>query len=389
MEEKKGVKNYGIILSILIYALVYFLVIVKQIPNYAAIINGLFICVVTFVGYLLYGFQKYSLNEIRKKINKEVIISLVVYFTIINILGIFTGFLKNSYSLEIISILKHTIIPLVSVVALEFFRYMYVTSNKDSIPKVMLGTIAIMLLDVAISYYNFGSSLVAIFVFLSVTVLPIIFKNAVLSYLTYHVGYHAGLLYVIPLAIYKYFVPVLPDLGNYLTCIVNITLPSMIFIYASRMINDFLNEKENKLNIFRIMLLDIPLVFIFTVFVGLISGYFSYHLIGVNTSAISPRVERGDAAMIFKDYKYEDIKKGDVIAYKGDHDYIIDVIADKKRDGEKVTLYIKTEINEGEEDTLREITEDEIVGIYKFRIRKIAYPTIWFREFIRGDANEG
>ena len=389
MEEKKGVKNYGIILGILVYALFYFLLIARQIPNYAAIINGIFICIVTFAAYILYGFQKYSLNDIRKKTIKEVGIALIVYFTIINILGVFTGYLKNSYSLEIIPIIKHTIVPLISVVALELFRYMYVSSNKDSIPRVLFGTLAIIVLDVTISYYNFGSSLVDLFVFLSVIVLPIIFKNAVLSYLSYHVGYHTGLLYVIPLALYKYFVPVIPDLGNYLTCIVNITLPSMIFIYASRMINDYLNEKENKLNILRIMLLDIPLVFIFTIFVGLISGYFSYHLIGVNTSAISPRVERGDAAMIFKDYKYEDIKKGDVIAYKGEHDYIIDVIADKKKDGDKVTLYIKTEINEGEDDTLREITDEEIVGIYKFRIRKIAYPTIWFREFIRGDANEG
>lgn len=388
MSEKRSVKNYGLILGIIIYVAIYFLIIVRQIPNYAAIINGLFICVVAFLGYMLYGFQKYSINEIRKKINKEVIISLVVYFTVINILGVFTGFLKNSYSLQILSIIKHIILPIISVVALELFRYMYVSSNKDSIPKIMIGTIAIILLDIALNYYNIGSTLLDLFIFLSVIVLPIIFKNAVLSYLSYHVGYHAGLLYVIPLSIYKYFVPVLPDLGNYLTCIVNITLPSMVFIYASRMINDYLKEKESKLKAAKIMFIDIPLVFLFTIFVGLISGYFTYHLIGVNTSAISPKVERGDAVMIFKNIEAKDVKVGDIIAYKGKDDYIIDVIADKKEDDDKIKLYIRTEINQGEEDTYREISIDEIEGIYKFRIRKIAYPTIWFREFIRGDANE-
>lgn len=389
MSEKKNVKNYGLILGIIIYVAIYFLIIVRQMPNYAAIINGLFICLVAFLGYILYGFQKYSINDIRKKINKEVIIALVVYFTVINVLGLFTGYLKNSYSLEIISILKHIAVPLISVISLELFRYMYVSSNKDSIPKVMIGTIAIILLDVALNYYNIGSTLLDLFIFISVTILPIIFKNAVLSYLSYHTGYHAGLIYTIPLALYKFFVPVIPDLGNYLTCIVNITLPSMIFMYASRMISDYLNEKESKLKVVKIMFLDIPLVLFFTIFVGLISGYFSYHLIGVNTSAISPKVDRGDAAMIFKNVDAEDIKKGDVIAYKGEYDYIIDVIADKVVDGNNIKLYIKTEINEGEADTLREISMDEIEGVYKFRIRKIAYPTIWFREFIRGDANEG
>ena len=163
----------------------------------------------------------------------------------------------------------------------------------------------------------------------------------------------------------------------------------MIFFYASRMIGDFLNEKESKLNGLKICLVDVPLMLAGFIFVALISGLFSYHLIGVNTSAVGPKVERGDAAMIFKNIKAKDIKVGDIVAYNGTHDYIIDKIVDKKEDGKDVKLYIRTEINEGAEDTLREITMDEIVGVYKFRIKKIAFPSIWFREFIRGDLNEG
>ena len=54
-----------------------------------------------------------------------------------------------------------------------------------------------------------------------------------------------------------------------------------------------------------------------------------------------------------------------------------------------IKLYITTEKNEGKEDTYRLLSDDEILGKYNnFKVSKVAYPTIWFREFIKGDVNE-
>lgn len=389
MTSKRSIKNHFLLLTLFIYVVLYFALIVNYIPNYANTINGLFISLITFIAYILNGFQKYSINEIRKKIIIEIVVALFVYFTTIYCLGMFTGFLKNSYSLSILSIIKHTIIPLVSVIALELFRYIYVSSNKDSIPKIILGTFVIILFDIVLNYSVVGSSLFEIFIYLSVIVLPIIFKNAVLSYLSYQTGYHSCLIYVIPLSIYKYFVPVFPDIGNYLTCIVDITLPSMIFIYAARMITEYLNEEESKIKPAKIMLIDVPLIIVFTVLVAVVSGYFSFHLIGVDTSAISPTVDRGDAVMLFKNIELDDLEPGDIIAYEGNDEIIIDRVSDKKIQGNDIKIYVTSEINEGEEDTYRIVTDEALIGVYRFRIRKIAYPTIWFKEFIRGDKDEG
>ena len=118
-----------------------------------------------------------------------------------------------------------------------------------------------------------------------------------------------------------------------------------------------------------------------------VSGFFKYHLIGVNTSAISPTVDRGDAVMIFKDIEPDDLEPGDIVALKGKDEYIIDRISDKKVEGNSVKLYVTTEVNEDDEDTYRLLGEEEILGVYRFRIRKIAYPTIWFKELLRGDKN--
>ena len=122
-------------------------------------------------------------------------------------------------------------------------------------------------------------------------------------------------------------------------------------------------------------------------FVALISKYFNYQLIGVDTSAISPTVDRGDAALVYKKLKLEDLKEGDIIAYQPGKYIIIDrVYSTNDR-----AVQIKTEIeksNDEENVKTRNLSEEEFIGKYKFRVRYVAYPTIWVKDYLEGDPNE-
>ncbi len=388
-EERK--KNNTIIFSLIIaYILIYFLIIFSFIPNLAPLINGGFIIVLTIVSYFMYGFQHCGLNKIRKKIIIEVIIGLIIYFSLIYLLGQITGYMKNAYSLKFISIIRNSILPLISIVSFEFFRYIFISANKDSKELIIYFTIALILFDIVLNFYGVTPTLVAVYVYLSVKVLPLIFKNLVLSYITYQTGYHSCIIYVIPLCLYKFIMPYIPNIGNYLYAILDITLPSLIYIYASKMIANNLNEKRTTWEIIKIFIINIPLTVIFIIFIGLISGIFKYHLIGINTSKIESKIKRGDAVIVNKKYKYENYKEGDIIVYKKENKLIIDEITKKDKDEEGNTiLYITIEYNEDEEDTYKEINKEILVGKYNgFRISKIAYPTIWFSEFIKGDVHE-
>lgn len=392
MSEKRKKSNTIILSSIIVYILIYFLLIFRFIPNYAPIINGGFVIVITLVSYFMYGFQHCGINKIRKKIIIEVLIGVAIYFALIYILGLATGYMKNSYSLRLTSIIKNSILPLLSIVSFEFLRYIFISANKDSKELIVYFTIALILLDVVLNFYGINPTLVAVFIYLSVKVLPIIFKNIVMSYITYQVGYHSCIIYVIPLCLYKFIMPYIPNLGNYLYAVLDITLPSLIYMYASKMIATQLDDKRTTWEIIKIFLINIPLTFVFVIFVGLISGIFKYHLIGINSSAIDPKIKKGDAVIINKKYKYEKYKEGDIIVYKADKKFIIDEISKKEIDEDGNTkLYITLEYNEDEnvEDIYKEIDKDILVGKYNgFRVAKIAYPTIWFNEFIKGDVHE-
>ena len=198
MSNRRRISN-GVILSILfLYILGYFLFIYKSSGNYTSLVNGVFISFIFFISYILYGFQKCETNDIRNKIIRIVFLGLFLYFTVIYLLGLFTGYGRNVFSSNIISIIKNSFVPLITVIVLELFRYVFISSNKDSKIIIYLFTLLIFLLDVEFNYVSIDGKLADIFVYLTVSVLPMLFKNILLSYLSYQVGYHSNILYVVP-----------------------------------------------------------------------------------------------------------------------------------------------------------------------------------------------
>lgn len=394
MSDSRKRNNTIILGAIFVYVFAYFLLIFRLVPNYATIINGIFTLVLTVSAYFMYGFQHCGLNQTRKKVILQVFIGLIIYFSLIYILGLSAGFMKNAYSLRLSSIVKNAFLPVLSMIALELFRYIFVSANKDSKETIIYVTIAAILLDIVLNYYGIQGSLAAIFVYLTVKVLPIIFKNIVMTYLTYQVGFHPCVLYVIPVSLFKYVLPYIPNLGNYLYSVIDISLPSLIYIFTSKTIRDELSEKESLWEYIKIYVFIIPITIIFSVVIGLVSGIFNYHLIGINTSAVSPKIKRGDAVMIYKNIKYETYKEGDIIVYKSNNKMVIDEIAKKDKDENgNVSLYVMDDITIKENDEVdykyKYIGKDILVGRYdNFKIAKIAYPTIWFNDFIKGDVHE-
>ena len=122
MSESRKRKNTIIISAVFVYVFVYFALIFKLAPNYATVINGLFTLVLTIAAYFMYGIQHCGLNKTRRKVIFEVLIALIVYFALIYLLGLSAGFMKNSYSLKLSSIVKNAFLPVLSMVALEIFR---------------------------------------------------------------------------------------------------------------------------------------------------------------------------------------------------------------------------------------------------------------------------
>ena len=375
-------KNRLFIISFISFIILYFSVVFTFFQGYSSIISAIFILTMALISYIIYDFKIFEFSTLNKKIIKLVAVGLLIYFSVIYLLGIFTGYGRDVFSSDFFSILKNSIMPFISVLCLEFFRYNYVSNNKDNKSTIYFMTFLIIIFDLILNIYRFDITAKNIFIYITVTMLPIVIKNIMLTYLTKKVGYYPCIVYVIPLCLYTYICTYKPMLGNYLTSICNIVLPSLIFIYSYRYINNFDKDKKN-ISIVRLVI-DIVLIIFFTIVIGLISGFFKYYLIGVEKSTISG-INKGDAIMINQKVSYEDYHIDDIVAYKENNKIVIEKIT-KVENGK---IYVTKEIDQDKKETYKEISKESVLGKYvDFRIGKIAYPTIWFKNLVGGDLNE-
>ena len=79
---------------------VYRAFLIQSVLKYAEIILTSILLIVTAIAVLSLGFQKNKNNFIKNSILMVTITHIILYFAITYAIGIFTGFLKNSYSLS-------------------------------------------------------------------------------------------------------------------------------------------------------------------------------------------------------------------------------------------------------------------------------------------------
>lgn len=100
---------------------------------------------------------------------------------------------------------------------------------------------------------------------------------------------------------------------------------------------------------------------------------------------MTPNINKGDMVIIKKltDEEKNNLKVGDVIAFNMDDRVVVHRIIKKYSTSSGVFYNTKGDNNNSADGYLLEI--DNIVGLEKFRIRYVGYPTIAIYDRIKGD----
>lgn len=364
-----------------LYVGYYKLVLSYSQSNIVEYINATSIVILAFITILLFGFRKDKLTPLKKSIIKMTITEILIFLGVSYGLGTITGFLKNSYALTIPAIISNMIVPLIYIIAIEICRYSFIQSNRDKKIPIYLFTALVIILELTMGLtgvlmYNFETTFKAV----SSIVLPIILRNVSLSYISLNGGIKPVLIYRLIIELYTFVVPIVPDLGEYLTSIIGILLPTFIYMYAARMVDENAQEKEAEFTKKTFKFSDIPIIIFIIILGGLISNKFSYSLIGVGSESMHPKIDKGDA-VVFKRVKSEkDFKIGDVIVFDNGSKMIIHRLVEIKKDG-NTNYYITKGDNNNSKDNLN-LTIDKIQGKVLFKIKYLAYPNLWLKEII-------
>ena len=373
---KRNLKNIIICLILISYIFVYRFFIYTDLLKYNESITSSFSIVLFTLSLLFYGYRKNIRNIVNSKIIKNLLWNIALYFLIIYGVGIIVGFLSNSYSLTLKGILENIIPVLVTILFSELFRYIFIRANKDKKLLVVIITFLLILFELNLQVrYDSFTDVEQIFRFSSITILPIIMKNILCSYLVYQNDYRSSLIYRIIMDTYFYVVPIIPDFNDYVLSVLGLLIPFIIFIKSIKIVDDKGIAKKVKKKRKFLNLRDLPLLVIAIIIICMIMGIGPIKLIGIESPSMTPSIKKGDAVIIDKTYNKDKLKVNDIIAYIDKEDKIIvHRIININKDG---TFITKGDLNNTSDKEY--VKKDQIQGKVILTIPYIAYPSIVLR----------
>lgn len=377
---KKGF-NKILILEIILLIFLLFNSFVFKIAN-MYVISGIMLPFLILM-IVLNGFEKDNYRY-KKDVLLNIIIFLLMYYFITYFLGLFSGFVKSSYSLSFINIIKNTFPVIALILISELMRYVLFNKTKRNLPCLIIGCLLFVMVDVntMVHIYDVKTAL-GITKMICLVVFPSITKNIFLTYLTMKVGYKNGIIYRLITELSTYLLPIFPDFGEYINVLLKTVLPIAIMARLNNMFNYYSVRKikDSRYNNRKLVLYSF-ITFALLTIVFLTSGLFTYQALTIGSGSMSPAIEKGDV-IVLKSMKNEEarkIKKGDVLVYNHDNKIIVHRVIKKSNNGETISFKTKGDYNNAKDSWT--VKQEDVIGIVKFRIRWVGMPTVALNELL-------
>lgn len=340
---------------------------------------NILLIITIIITYLLFGFEK-DRHRYSKDVTLKIIIILMAFFLLYYSSGILIGFAQNNNYLTVKSIINIILPILIYIPLKEFLRYHILTKSSES--KILIATTCILfiLIDntIPLSLHTITFSKET-FLLIALTFLPSITENILCTYLSLHLGYKPGIIYLIIMNLYKYILPIIPNPNEYLYSLIFLILPLIVLIKIKNYFKQdrtneqsYSNYKENK----RELLSFIPLIILIIVLVCTVSNYFRFYAIAIASGSMTPHISKGDVVIV--DKKFKNLEIGDVLAYKYEGKIIVHRVYKIINNNNEYFIYTKGDANKDFDNY--KITEDMFIGVVKIKIPLIGYPTVLLNE---------
>ena len=348
----------------------------------------LFISILFFISIVLIGFEKEKIIE-KRKIIKQVVFYTISFLIIMYGLGLLVGFLSTSYSLTLKNIFINSFPILLLIIIEELYRYNICKKGENSNLIIYISVIIFTLVDISLIISNYDlSDLSSILKLVTIVICPSAFKNLMLSDFSKKYGYKICIIYQLIMSLYVYVMPIFPNLNEYLESIVMSLLPICIWILINMQFEIKQPEDIRNKHILNKIFSSI-IIIIITITICLFSNLFPWWIAIIGSGSMTPTINVGDAIIIDKISEKEmyKLKVGDILVFKVNksiytHRIVnIDVINDE--------YFISTKGDrKGNVIDNWFVKRKDVIGIVKFKIPYVGYPTVWLSNLIKENHNE-
>ena len=337
----------------------------------------LIIALITFKK--LFGIEK-DKHRYIKDVILDTVIFLIIFLMVYYIFGIVIGFAKTGNHYNINGLTSFIIPIIITVITKEILRYGVLCKAEGNKLALLVTILLFIIIDISsVTFYGKYNSNYEKFLFIALTVLPALSTNISFTYITKKIGYKPVIIYSLVINLYYYLLPIVPNANEYITSVVDFTLPILycykIYTFYKKEHDEEVERTYKKNNIITL----VPSIIIVIILVYLTSGYFHFWAIAVASGSMSPKIKKGDVVIIEKlDGKYDKLKIGDVIAFKYEEVVVVHRLIKIMNEDGKYYFYTKGDANIKEDNFA--ISEDMMIGTVNHKIPYIGKPTVWLNE---------
>lgn len=368
--EKDKVKVY--ILESIICIIFFFTLFVSS--TYLRTITALILVISFFVIKKL--IRKRNIVSVYNKQATMLLMLLgIVFLLIFYALGLYFGYVKSQLLFEFNSLVLIIIPTAVIIIVSEMLRSIFL-AEKSIISKV-LTTISMILIDLTLyTTINQLKTFDGLVNAISFSLVTSISGNLLWNYSSVRFGYKPAIIFRLIMVLYEYIIPVAPNVFTYFRSFLRMIYPYIIYIILEMLYskNDFTVaiQDKKKNNIITGIFLTIMVLIIM-----LISCEFKYGLLVIGTGSMKGSINIGDA-VVYESFDKQKIKEQQVIIFERDNIKVVHRVVDIKEVNGVKRYYTQGDANK--EKDIGYVTNDDIFGIVKFKIKYIGYPTIMLRE---------
>ena len=311
--------------------------------------------------------------------SKQVIILMigfgVIYLISFYLMGLYFGFYESSTKFSLFTIWNFIIPTTLIIISSELIRDRLL-SKKTKTSKVLI-FVDMVLVDLIVytGVYDFKNlddalAIVGYILFASIAC------NLLYNYICARYGRKSIIIYRLMTVLYVFFIPYVPDVYIFFRSFLRMIYPYIIYLvleYTYSKTNTISSYKDRTKNVVGTLIVMV----LMSLIIALVSCKFEFGILVIGSGSMTGYIDRGDA-IVFRQYHQNSVKEGDVIIfYNGDIKTVHRVINVENVNGE-YRYYTKGDANQRADNGYR--TKNDIIGVYKLKLKYIGYPTLWLRD---------
>jgi len=312
-------------------------------------------------------------------INKYQVLLIVVVSALLTImlryfLALFFGMAKRAATQDLSWFLQSVLPLLLVIISTELIRTVFLAQNHRLTAIAAYGIC--LLSDILLVSTLSGLQRFADFMdMMGLTVLPAAMGNLLYQYLNKRYGLLPGLSMRLLLTVCPVVIPYVPFTPDALTAFIGMIVPLLVYffidlLYERKFVTHRRSGGWSYVGIGSVLVLMLSVVMI-------VSCQFRYGALVIGSGSMTGELNTGDLA-VYERYEDQILQVGDVVVFKSGSSRVIHRITDIDQVNGELRYITKGDANETEDLGYR--VDSDLVGVVRFKIAYVGYPTIWMND---------